>query len=253
MMKYLPALVLLLGLAISAAAQDLQPPETTPEVTAEPSVPVLPTAEITPELTLEIAPEPSAQVTTIIPVPFATVAPSAQVLLNGFARYQNRRGTAAGIRVTAYNQYGIWLGDAETNPQGNFSIAVPADQSYWLEFDAPLHARQRLLMRPEVPFGGVILLGGDLTDDGCVGPDDLALLLANFGAIDSRTTDINGDGITDASDLALLAGNYDAACRPDIWTVAATPLPAMAEEIVPERTAEAEVAAEVTAPVVDEP
>lgn len=251
MRKFLPVLVLL-GLVMPAAAQDLQPSETTPEVTAESSASALPPAETTPELTPEILPEPSAELIEIVPVPLATVVPQ-QRLVNGFARYQNRRGTAAGIRVTVYNQYGIWLGDAATNPQGNFSIEVPIDQSYWLEFDAPLHARQRLLINSDAPFGGVILLGGDLTDDGCVGPDDLALLLASFGAIDSLATDINGDGITDASDLALLAGNYDPLCRSDIWAVTATPAPLITEEVVLEMTTELEVTAEVTVPEVDGP
>lgn len=252
MKKHLPALVLLLGLAMPAAAQELQPPETTPEVTADPVVSDFSLAEVTPELTAETLPEPSAELIEIVPELLVTASPP-QRLVNGFARYQNRRGTAGGIRVTAYNQYGVWMGDAETSPQGNFSIAVPADQSYWLEFDAPLHARQRLLIKPNEAFGGVILLGGDLTDDGCVGPDDLALLLASFGAIDSRATDINGDGITDASDLALLAGNYDSACRSEVWLITATPALEMTEEILLELSVEAEVTAEVTVPVVDEP
>lgn len=251
MRKFLPVLVLL-GLVMPAAAQDLQPSETTPEITAESSASALPPAETTPELTPEILAEPSAELIEIVPVPLATVVPQ-QRLVNGFARYQNRRGTAAGIRVTVYNQYGIWLGDAETNAQGNFSIAVPVGQSYWLEFDAPLHARQRLVIGYDALFGGIILPGGDLTDDGCVGPDDLALLLASFGMIDSLTTDINGDGVTDASDLALLAGNYDPLCRSDIWAVTATPAPLITEEVVPELSAEAEVTAEVTVPVVGGP
>lgn len=253
MMKYLPALVLLMGLAISAAAQDLQPPEVTPELTAEPVVSDLSATEMPPALMPEIVPEPSAELIEIEPAPLMTAVPPQQRIVSGFARYQNRRGTAAGIRVTAYDPHGIWLGDAETNPQGNFSIAVPWDQSYWLEFDAPLHARQRLFISPDAVFGGTILLGGDLTDDGCVGPDDLALLLANFGAIHSPATDINSDGITDASDLALLAGNYDAACRSDIWLVTTTPTQEMTGEAPLEQTAEAEVTAEVTESVVGEP
>ncbi len=47
----------------------------------------------------------------------------------------------------------------------------------------------------------------DLTGDGAVGGDDLALLLSTWG---SAGGDIDGDGTTGAGDLALLLGAWGA-------------------------------------------
>jgi hypothetical protein len=43
----------------------------------------------------------------------------------------------------------------------------------------------------------------DLTGDGAVGADDLALLLAAWGEY-GGAADVNGDSIVDATDLGLL-------------------------------------------------
>ncbi|TVQ32339.1 MAG: hypothetical protein EA376_06120 [Phycisphaeraceae bacterium] len=48
---------------------------------------------------------------------------------------------------------------------------------------------------------------GDLTGNGAVGPGDLAILLADWGATDSPA-DLNGDGVVNAQDLGELLSRW---------------------------------------------
>lgn len=52
---------------------------------------------------------------------------------------------------------------------------------------------------------------GDIDGDGVVGPDDLSVVLAAYGA--THAGDLTNDGVTDIEDLALLLSRYGRPCQ----------------------------------------
>lgn len=173
--------------------------------------------------------------------------------------YQNRPPDHAGIMV------GLWLDDqtqiaaAESDATGQIELSMPAG-NYWLRIDAPLHRRHTIQLQvsepmPELPV--MVLAGGDLNDDGCILPDDLALMLGVLNE-DTAAFDINNDGATDASDLAIVSGNIDPTCEPNAHvippsemtpTVTVTATASATQTILPEGTAEVTPPVEITAEV----
>ena len=51
-------------------------------------------------------------------------------------------------------------------------------------------------------------LDGDLNGDGCITGQDLAIILANWGAIDNPA-DLNGDGVVGGQDLAFVLSKWN--------------------------------------------
>ncbi len=134
------------------------------------------------------------------------------MMVQGIAYFQNREA-GEGIDIQALDGSAAVIGSGTTDADGLYILTLPPQDSYTLIIDAPLHLPSEVSAGPDDPIPTVILMGGDLNDDGCVGPTDLALLIPNFNLADTVETDITGDGITDLSDLAILTGNYQPDCE----------------------------------------
>ena len=218
-------------------------PTVTVEVTASPEVtdgaeetplPANPTATIdTSQPTAIPSPSETASITPIVPTmmstptPISSITPTAtlgsrpMVFKTGLATYQNRLPDNLGIEIHILDMDLVLLSVAQTDEQGNYSIAVPEAEAYWLVADAPLHKPVTLHLEPDTHIPAIALLGGDLNHDNCIGRSDVNLLMLDFETAASPTTDISGDGITDSSDLAIVTGNFDPLCE----IPPATPVP----------------------------
>lgn len=182
-------------------------------------------------------------------LPTATLGGAALQFVSGVAGYQNRQPDHSGIEVQVLDEHLSLIGAARTDSRGVYAAATPAEAFYWLVIDAPLHRQQVIPMQPGERIPDVILAGGDFNNDGCIGPSDLAALMAGLHTPDSSATDITGDGITDVADLAIVTGNYQPGCeRAAIETTVPemTPETESTAEATPEATPEAESTAEVT-------
>src|SRR5690606_7756906 len=124
-----------------------------------------------------------------------------------------------------------------------------ADSFYWLVVNAPLHRSVTIPMYPGDAVPDVILAGGDLNRDGCIGPVDLMALVGLLDVADSAATDVTGDGLTDVSDLAIVTGNYQPDCE---LAATETPEPEATSEATPEATAEIAPEIEVTPEITPE-
>lgn len=170
--------------------------------------------------------------------------------------YQNRLPDHAGIAVSVWQDNQTQIATAASDAVGQTHLTVPAG-NYWLLIESPLYRREIVQIEvselmPDLPL--IVLEGGDLNGDGCILPDDLALMLGGLNEGD-LTFDINNDGATDASDLAILSGNIDPACEPQARmipspeitpTVTLTPTASPTQDMMPEGTAEVTPPAEIT-------
>jgi hypothetical protein len=212
--------------------------------TVEQSAPETATSDAAGEITETLTATPGEVTATTTETPVGTtLTATPMATVQGRAAYQNRQPDHSGIQITILNGSRILLNTAVTDSAGVYSVAVPTTEFYWLVVDAALHRPFELGVWPGETPPDVVLLGGDLNDDGCVGPSDLALLTAQFELADTTATDITGDGITAEADLAILAGNYDATCE----TPPATATPTSEPSLTPEMTAEPTLTVEVTA------
>jgi hypothetical protein len=132
--------------------------------------------------------------------------------VTGKAVYQNHFPDDGGIKVYVIDESGALLSLGVTDPHGLYTIAIPTEESYRLVLEAPLYLSfSRDLGAGDSP-PEVMLPGGDLDGDGCVGQADITLLLRDFGAVGKSGADVTADGLVDAADLAIVAGNFDPAC-----------------------------------------
>jgi hypothetical protein len=248
------------------------PPEATPEATATETLPIIPTdatPEITPgaatmEVTVIVTPEVTATESLPELTPEATAPAIVLRVVQGMVRYQNRQGGSDGIQVEVYTEDRATLvSAAQTDGEGRYTVQIPADAPYWLVASAPRYVTQAVLLSADTTPAPLILPGGDLDGDGCVGATDLALLTAQF---DTRiaASDIDGDGVVEAADLAILSGNFDAGCRliptPPEPTIETTDNPVEATAVLtptptsaPPETATIEASVEITTAVTDTP
>jgi hypothetical protein len=144
--------------------------------------------------------------------------------LMGSARYQSHIPDNSGIAISISDDNGNVFSTAISDTQGFYVVSAPAETFFWLTVSAPLHRHVNLQVAPNELLPEIILAGGDLDADGCIGAHDVALLTAQFEENGTISTDITGDGITDDSDLAILAGNFEMTCTGSI-EMTATPLP----------------------------
>lgn len=238
--------------AVTASPEaSIEPMEATPETTPLLEVTVEPT-EITPEVTPPLTAEMSSTTPEGTPELTQTATPTGELitqLVVGTVRYQSRLVGNAGIQIIILDINHFPLAIAYTNTDGQYQIPVPVNTAYWLVAEAPMHVHFEVGLSQLEPLPDLVLRGGDLDNNGCVGEVDIQLLTDHFEEVGSTVADINGDAITDASDLAILAGNYDPLC--DIAPVETTPTvtPSTEEtEIIttPEATATAQPTGEVT-------
>jgi hypothetical protein len=164
--------------------------------------------------------------------PTATVGGMPLRYVQGLVRYQNRSIGLNAIRVQAYAQDLTLVSEVFANNDGIYSLAVPADAPFWLTISAEGHLAKHLYFEQDSPLAELVLLAGDVNQDGCITRDDI-VALQNWFNTANYTSDFNGDGISDMADLAMLAGNFDSNCQIDL--ASATPSP---ELIVPEITPE---------------
>jgi hypothetical protein len=78
--------------------------------------------------------------------------------------------------------------------------------------ETSLHRRVQFLLIGDEQIPDVVLAGGDLDADGCIGQIDLALFMSLFNSASISQGDITGDGIVGAADFAVLTGNYGNSC-----------------------------------------
>jgi hypothetical protein len=69
--------------------------------------------------------------------------------LLGSVQYQSHT-EHSGISVKVLTRGNVLLSFVETNGQGTFSIAVPAEEAFILLLEAPLHRRIRLQLEPNI-------------------------------------------------------------------------------------------------------
>lgn len=217
----------------------------TPEVTATAEISITATASPTPTLTetLTVTPETTAD-PLLTPEITAAITPTHTpelLTVTGLAQYQSRQPDASGIQISIVDSSGITLNSVLTDTTGAYTTFVPADQPFFLVITAPLHQHFQAIMPPGAPLPPVILAGGDLNQDGCIGLTDISLLTAQFDTA-APDTDINGDGLTEAADLAILAGNFESGCE----TPPVTPTPEITATLTPETTPEVTLALELT-------
>ncbi len=193
-----------------------------------------------PLLAQEATPEVTADMP--LPEPTATLGGVPLQFISSQATYQNRLPDNAGINIQILDNDLKLLGTAVTDAQGVYTVATPIDAFYWLVATAPLHRQQTLPIQPGSAVPNLILMGGDLNQDACIGLSDVQQVVAQLDLVGASASDITGDGVTDVADLAIVTGNYDPACE-------APPTIEATEEATAEVTAEAtvEVTAESTA------
>ncbi len=234
------AVLLFLGmLAVPAASQesDLTPspspeepvtqtPVNTPDTAGTPGTPPIdPTSTIgTPPSTATGEGLDTPPVTSTFSVPLLEI--------QGVASFQNRTGEII-IEVNIRDAESNLLGTALTDADGDYTLSVPVMDLYWLDADAPLHRPSRIQVVPGSDVPPIILSGGDLNDDGCVGPSDLEALIEDTDLKEVSQSDITGDGVTDGSDLAILAANYEIDCEAPV-ELEATVTPTPTETATPE-------------------
>lgn len=225
--------------------------------------------EVTPEITPDDITNDT--VTAIIPSGGEMTAEATSAtfdnhlaLVSGRVIYQNRLPNDSGIVIEVWSANHQRLAVAISDDNGSYAVQVPNDEPLRFVFKAPLHRMNAFILQPLEAPPLMILAGGDLNQDGCIGEQDVAILKAYFNQSNTPYSDINGDNLTDIADLAILSGNYDAMCElilslstPTLAPTfpSATPTPPAAEateglevtaevELTPETTVE--ITAEVT-------
>jgi hypothetical protein len=165
------------------------------------------TAESTSQAELTAVVEATAE-TVKISIPSATpTSSSTPYILVGQARYQNRP-QQDGIELRVYNAEGLLLGQTLNDAQGQFRVSLYSSPPLRVVARAPLHLSQSVILSAiTAPPVFIILPGGDLDGDSCVGPTDLAQLTAHYGS-DASSSDVDGDGLVEAGDLAILSSNF---------------------------------------------
>lgn len=231
------------------------------ETTAEAAPPSLtPTESSVTETAIPTAlPEPT-QVLDVGLTPTATPGGVPLQFVTSMASYQNRQPDHSDIVVQVVDNDLNLVSVARTDASGVYAVPVPVGAFYWLVVDAPFHRRQVVPMQPGDSIPALILAGGDLNEDGCIGPSDLNQVIVGMESDDQAATDITGDGITDVSDLAIVTGNYQPDCEPEPITEP-TPEPELTPEVTAEATVEStaeatpelELTPEVTAELTQEP
>jgi hypothetical protein len=142
----------------------------------------------------------------------ATIGAIPMEILLGSVEYQNRKDHS-GIRIQIFTEGEVFLSEAQSNAEGLFSVAVPAEEGFIVLIDAPLHRTIRVLAEPNIGLPPLVLAGGDLDGNGCITFADMNQLLASYDSANSPETDINADGQSNSSDLAILTGNLESACE----------------------------------------
>lgn len=208
--------------------------EVTPEITDEPPtafVTATPTAQLPTETVEATAIDPTLTFTptisltvTAAPSPTETVAIS-MVVISGRAFYQNHSDDNSGIHISVLDENGNLIGAAQTGVNGEYALNVPGQASYQVVIEAFLHRRIQFRLLGSESLPDMVLAGGDLDADGCIGQRDLDLFMNLFTSQDVNLGDITGDGVIDASDFAIVAGNYQNECPSIEPTPTSSPLP----------------------------
>jgi probable HAF family extracellular repeat protein len=129
------------------------------------------------------------------------------------------------------NAFGLPVVGVAIQIGGTIQATTAADGSYSLTLDAGQHTLTPVLAGylftpPELTVNGppddaqadfLAQLAGDLDGDGCVGRNDVTILLGavRSGSTDPTTEDVNGDGLVNRADgraLMQLYTNADGAC-----------------------------------------
>lgn len=221
--------------AILPPAPDLTPSPTSPPFSDNPGFIDDPPANVLPTAAIDVRATATPTPTMGPDDAVFSAPPGAEVAIRGGVRLQNRRAGSLAAEVTVLDASGTVLGRAGVDPvSGAFAVTVPHAEVYRIVADAPLHRRAEATYVPGDDLPALALQGGDLNEDGCIGPADLAHLLRGYARPADFATDITGDGLTDASDLAILAGNFDPACEVALQMLALTPTATPVPTLEPE-------------------
>jgi hypothetical protein len=210
------------------------PSESTPETTFE-----LPSTSSTLTPTNHLFTE-TAEATAIAPTftltaslyPTITLSPSStetaevlMLLMSGNAFYQNHGRDHAGIQISVFDVDEHLIGFTETDVHGQYALNVPALSSYRVVIEAALHRPIQFPLSGNEQISDIVLAGGDLDEDGCIGQLDLEGFISLFNSANISQGDITGDGVIGAADFAVLTGNYENNCALIEPAPSATPLP----------------------------
>lgn len=196
--------------AIFTATPTTQLPTETVEATA-----IDTTLTSTPTISPTVTPTPS---------PTETIAIS-MVVISGSVFYQNHGDDNGGINISVLDENGNLIGAAQTDVNGEYALSIPGQASYQVVIEAFLHRRVQFRLLAGESLSDMVLAGGDLDADGCIGQHDLDLFMSLFTSQDVNLGDITSDGVIDASDFAIVAGNYQNECPSIEPTPTSSPLP----------------------------
>lgn len=93
---------------------------------------------------------------------------------------------------------------------GTYTVSVPADTyKFVVTRTAHLSYTQNELVVSDNVVKNAAIQGGDVTQDGEIGIEDLSTLLGAYNTA-TASSDITGEGTVDIIDLSILLGNYTA-------------------------------------------
>jgi hypothetical protein len=135
-----------------------------------------------------------------------------QGTIAGSVRYQSR-ADSAGIRIQVL-QDGAEVAQLTTDASGDYRFEALPLGAYSLRALGPQHLAQAraLLLESAQPveLAALVLLAGDVDNNGVIDVMDAGLIGANFGLEGDLfpTADLNGDGLIDIRDLVLVGSNF---------------------------------------------
>lgn len=214
----------------------LEPPpiEATPEITDESPTAfftVIPTTQLPTETVEVTVIDPTLTFTPTVS-PTITLAPSPTesteiltVVISGRVFYQNHGNDNGGIHISVLGADRDLIGVVQTDVNGKYALNIPGQASYQVVIEAFLHRRIEFTLLAGEALPDMVLAGGDLDADGCIGQHDLDLFMSLFTSQDVNLGDITGDDVIDASDFAIVAGNFQNECPLIEPTPIPSPLP----------------------------
>lgn len=97
-------------------------------------------------------------------------------------------------------------------PAGTYSVTANEDGFLAATCDGVVHTADAL-----TTLADVVLLAGDINDDGVIDITDATAIGAVFGSTDPEVADLNDDGVVDILDLILMAANFGQTSAGNPW------------------------------------
>ena len=129
-----------------------------------------------------------------------------------------QEGTLAGqvlatkeVTVNVYNPDDTLATSGTANPDGTFSLVVPAG-TYTVEATASgflsAEGPATIVAGETTTMPTISLIAGDIDGNGVIDQYDALTIGINYNADSPTAADLNNDGVINVLDLEILAGNY---------------------------------------------